>query len=715
MGLRSWLPALLAWAAIALPSGALGQEAAVVETVEGYQIKRSGKPKDPKPCQMVRGYADPGRTNSDKALFFSQLDGRIVVTVAYEPWNWTNGKLPKIRFRVDEQSFVPSTPWYGAETGLGAQFPDAIVPKLNQGKRIVIGIKDGTVDFDLTGFKPAYEAVLRCNGGAGPAPASTPAPDAGSSIADAGKALNAQVEETPAPTPEPVEPSPDTPTPSDTDRPIPGEDRAVAYVLARYEQLALQLCDLRSTAKQRAAIDEKVSSLRSEMQALEPVLADKLAALGAGDCPPSETLERHLAIVAESSPEETVGRMDEKVRREIRGFVRPVLSTAKPLPSESRIAAFLAGLIIEDGLKRCEIATTAKQRAAIAERMAALRPEMKEIESDFADQARKEPCPAEGDPEARQVIALFVEKAPEAFVTEWDGKRGGVMMKAAKELTARLRPPQPAQPRVAAYLYGLSVRDLIAHCDIRTTAKQRVGFEERMASLEPEMRALEPALRERKGPFADCPPPERIAEMESALADFIAQSPEDFAAEMDRRTKAKTSEAAPPSPPAPDATARGDCPLRQSRAHYLSLLQGQVAELSAFTVSDSAPADGGDPDRRIALNGPGHSGAAPDIVILLPDPSDREARFTIESVLRSDQIASTTAAIAATIASLHYTGRTQEVLKREIGNRFSPTSPEGHAWYAQFGGASVSFRKKADNRTTLSVLGIVSLVCKDTP
>lgn len=726
MGLRSWLPALLALAVPPSSAPALAEDATIVETVEGYQIKRIGKPSDPKPCQMVRGYADPTQPNSDKALFFAQLDRRIVVTVAYERWNWTAGKPPQVKFRIDDQTYSPSSAWYGAQTGLGAQFTDTLVTKLNQGNRIVVGLKDGTVDFELAGFKPAYEAVQRCNAGTREAP--PPARDGVSTIAEAGKSLESEVETSPKAAADPVpakqsaasppEPSPASPyssqQPAATDAQGPGEARAVAYVLARYEQWALQHCEVGSTAKQRAAVEARVSDLRPEMQALEPVLSERFKGLDAQGCPPSEVLEKHLAILAESSPEEAVARMDGTVRKEMLGIVRPLLSRSgtASVPGDARIAAFLAGLIIEGGLERCDIATTGKQRAAIAEKLAALRKEMSEIETELGESAKRQPCPPGGDADAQQAVALFIDKTPEGFVEEWDAKRGGALLKVAKELSARLRPPpHPPQPRIAAYLYGLVLRDVIEECDIRTTAKQRAGFEERMASLKPEMQALEQALLQQKGPFKACPPRERIADMEAGLALFVESAPDDFAAEMDRRSKEKKAEAASP-PPVPAIAAKAICGFRQGPAQFQSYLKSQIPALSAFKAAEiqSASAGGGETPR-IAYNGPDHAGGAPDIMLTLPNPAESEATFTIVGVLRSDQIESATAAIAGAVAALFEQRQPVDALTLEIGNHFDSRSPAGHSWRRHFGGTALVLKMGADATVTITVDGYGSVAC----
>lgn len=210
---------------------------------------------------------------------------------------------------------------------------------------------------------------------------------------------------------------------------------------------------------------------------------------------------------------------------------------------ELRAMAFLAGLIIQSGIERCEVATTARQRAIVSEKVEALRARMQDLDEAFRERASREPCPDAEDAEVEKALRGYVEAPPETFALDMIDKKGRGTLVAFRTILAAVRPAATTEtPRAATYLYGLVLRDVIGECDIRTTAKQRTAFEAKMASLQPEMAESEAALLERKGPFKACPPTERIAEMEEALPRFIDATPEDFAAEMDTRSKADAAD-----------------------------------------------------------------------------------------------------------------------------------------------------------------------------
>lgn len=423
--------------------------AATVERVAGFEILDNERPSDPRPCQMVRDFAGDSPSKPEKELFFSQEEGgRIFVSLTNRKWNWPPNKTPKVRFQIDDRAYASVWPWIIMKDTLAGTFDGAVVSRLEAGKRIVVGLPDGPVDFDLTGFQPAFAALQRCN--------RTLRPDQHQANPSAPAATSEQERET-------------------------GRSR-----------------DLVTTPTDLAA----PSTAGEASPAVE----------GDGTSPSAPDRER------KSDDPATID--------ELKGM------------------AFLAGAIMLNAIERCDVATTGRQRTAVSEKVAALRAQLPDLDSAFQETASKEPCPGAADAEVPDALRSYVAKPAEDYALDLLFKKGRAALTSYRQIVAQARPAanratKTEQPRSAAYLYGLVLRDVIGACDIRTTAKQRTSFEAKMASLQPEMAALEPALIEKKGPFTACPAADRIADMQAALPLFIEKSPEDFAAEMDRRAKAR--------------------------------------------------------------------------------------------------------------------------------------------------------------------------------
>lgn len=554
--LSRFLPAAVVAAAL-LPLGSNPASADIIETVDDYTIATVTVPNIAKYCQMMRTKFDKPTTNYQRAMSFIEFDnGNVSINLIATKWSWAQGNAPRPRFAVDGEAHAPLLPWIGNGPSLSSQFPGSLVPKLNRAKRISIGLQEGNVDFDLTGFRPAFEALQRC-----------------------ARTLRSEREQAAAPPKSPVIGSTQDLTAKRGDAPPAAgtgtgaappkgqlDNLGIVYMLSRYLQWASDTCGLQTTTKQRKRLDDEIAMLDFRSKAIGPVLRKRLESQTPSDCPSAEVLTARLDLRIRSSVEDMAARLDDEMRRFFQAVADeaaappPPEGDAKDPPSadaagaedadaagtetapasaeELRALAFLAGLIMLDGVERCDMPTTARQRSTIADRVAALRPDMQDVESSFRDIASKEPCPTGDDPEASEVLKHYVDKQPDAFAADLIAKKGDNALSSIRELLAKAR-PRRADPRAATYLYGLVLRDVINECDIRTTAKQRAGFETKMASLQPEIAALEPALLEKKGPFTTCPAAERIADMQDALPLFIEKSPEDFAAEMDRRSGTK--------------------------------------------------------------------------------------------------------------------------------------------------------------------------------
>lgn len=528
---RASIGVLLTWLLQAPVSQAVG--ASIVEEVGGYKVLDTEKPTDARPCQMVRSYDDPKQPGASKGLLFSLLEGgNIIVTLVSTKWAWPKDP-PKVRFQIDNQVHAPLTIWFTDVSGLGALFPDTLIAKLGNGKRIVMGLQDGNVDFDLGGFRPAFAALQRCNRAARPEPGARAAPPSQGTSAPKPEATTSPTDAVPSP-----------PTMS------LGEKLAVISGLVRYQNWAVATCGMPMTDGQRKTVDSLMSTLSYLPTSLQTAFDTKFAGMKASDCPSRDFLDRNLRILVSSSTDKIVADMDDPLRRQFLAIKVSAEATPEPRAAadaeppaqpasspatteELRALAFIAGMMLQDGVGRCDVATTNRQRATIAEKVAALRPEMQDIDAAAREKASREPCPESGDSKALEVLQAFVDKSPEEFAADWNDQNGGGPLTGVRDMLAELRPAGKAEPaRETAYLYGLVLRDVINECEIRTTAKQRTSFEAKMASLRPDLAAAEPALLKKKGTFNGCPSAERIAELETALPAFIDRSPEAFAAEM---------------------------------------------------------------------------------------------------------------------------------------------------------------------------------------
>lgn len=107
-------------------------------------------------------------------------------------------------------------------------------------------------------------------------------------------------------------------------------------------------------------------------------------------------------------------------------------------------------------------------------------------------------------------------------------------------------PPLPARARLATYTVGLALQAALQTCGLPATDTQREAVEAKMAGLRLELAPYEAAIRSQvtKSRGFACPTPDKEAEFQETLRRFIALSPDEFAAAIDRQVQA------PPTPPA---------------------------------------------------------------------------------------------------------------------------------------------------------------------
>lgn len=122
----------------------------------------------------------------------------------------------------------------------------------------------------------------------------------------------------------------------------------------------------------------------------------------------------------------------------------PAAAAAPVLPAQPRIQTYAFGLMLQQMLKECDVATTGKQRTAIDEKVASLQPEMVPLESALRERMKAEPlkCPSATD-EAKVQTTMkdFVDLSPEGFSEAMDKK-------AAESAAAKAEPK--ADPKVEA-------------------------------------------------------------------------------------------------------------------------------------------------------------------------------------------------------------------------------------------------------------------------
>ncbi|MDR7036123.1 hypothetical protein J2X36_000861 [Methylobacterium sp. BE186] len=112
---------------------------------------------------------------------------------------------------------------------------------------------------------------------------------------------------------------------------------------------------------------------------------------------------------------------------------------------------------------------------------------------------------------------------------------------------APVSPALPNKERIAVYFFGSMVQEALKTCDIRSTGKQRMDLDAKLASMKAEMAPVEAEIRQSvKEALAakPCPGGADLAKVERTLQNFIDKSPEAFAAQMETEAAAASKEAA---------------------------------------------------------------------------------------------------------------------------------------------------------------------------
>ncbi len=251
-------------------------ERKLFENVRGWEIERNVAQTGRYTCQMSYSYRDKDDNNAENAIVLSLDEGKVNLVLGYANWTWDKDEAVQASLSIDKQVVYPKQGWTGEANLLWSQLPDSVLPKLVKGKQIVLKFDDGAADFSIPGFADAYDSLKRCNAAAIQA---SPAPQASAEK--------------------------------------PNQVRLQAYFMGLFLQKTAATCAVSTTGPQRAAIDAKVTALRTEFASIEPAIQDEMKKTGAGpDCPknPSDaaTFETELNSYVELGPEDYVAAADRR-------------------------------------------------------------------------------------------------------------------------------------------------------------------------------------------------------------------------------------------------------------------------------------------------------------------------------------------------------------------------------------------------------------------
>ncbi|GLS44902.1 hypothetical protein [Methylobacterium brachythecii] len=129
--------------------------------------------------------------------------------------------------------------------------------------------------------------------------------------------------------------------------------------------------------------------------------------------------------------------------------------------------------------------------------------------------------------------------APSAAAPVAPGISAATAAKAppAPAATPATSPVVPPQARIQAYILGVMLQQVVKECEVSTSGKQRSALDTKIDGMKTEMAALDSTVREQvaKRPEPHCPPAQDEPKFQATLADFLANSPEDFSALMEKR------------------------------------------------------------------------------------------------------------------------------------------------------------------------------------
>ncbi|MCJ2022975.1 hypothetical protein [Methylobacterium sp. J-067] len=259
-----------------LTAPARAGERKLFENVRGWEIERNLGLTGRETCQMSYSYRDKDDNNAENAIVLSLDEGKVNLVLGYANWTWDKDEAVKASFSIDKQVIFPKQGWTGEANLLWSQLPDSVLPKLVKGKQIVLKFDDGAADFAIPGFADAYDGLKRCNAAASPAPQASAAP--------AEK---------------------------------PNQIRLQAYFMGLILQKTAASCAVSTTAPQRAAVDAKVTALRTEFAAIDGAIQDEIKKLGGTpDCPKdasdAATFDTELKSYVDLGPEDYVAAADKR-------------------------------------------------------------------------------------------------------------------------------------------------------------------------------------------------------------------------------------------------------------------------------------------------------------------------------------------------------------------------------------------------------------------
>jgi len=259
-----------------LSAPAQAGERKLFENVRGWEIERNLGQTGRNTCQMSYSYRDKDDNNAENAIVLSLDEGKVNIVLGYANWTWDKDEAVKASFSIDKQVIFAKQGWTGEANLLWSQLPDSVLPKLVKGKQIVLKFDDGAADFSIPGFADAYDGLKRCNTAASSAPQASAAP--------AEK---------------------------------PNQIRLQAYFMGLILQKTAASCAVSTTAPQRAAVDAKVASLRTEFAAIDGAVQDEIKKPGGTpDCPndtgDAATFDTELKSYVDLGPEEYVAAADKR-------------------------------------------------------------------------------------------------------------------------------------------------------------------------------------------------------------------------------------------------------------------------------------------------------------------------------------------------------------------------------------------------------------------
>lgn len=264
-----------------LPSLAHAAPREPFEVVKGWEVERTIGDTGPNPCLMTHAYEDKDDNNAVNAVVFALDGNKATLVLVYQGWNFDKDEAVKVPLFLDRKAIKTKATWTGDDKTLRAQFPDSLVPDLLAAKTVILRFDDGDADFRIPDFAAGYEALRRCD--AAPAKA-------------APKAATLAL-----------------PAPSS-----PSEARIATYVVGLAVERVLKECDVRSTGRQRTAVEGRIAALQPEMAPIEATLRSELQKKGFS-CPPADKepdFQEVMGRFIDLSPDAFAATMEQKVGAE---------------------------------------------------------------------------------------------------------------------------------------------------------------------------------------------------------------------------------------------------------------------------------------------------------------------------------------------------------------------------------------------------------------